>query len=353
MTAIFNQAPLSPDRSVTVDILRGIAIFTMVAANLAGNVLAEPHPFLFRFYGTFAAPMFIMLSGMMVAANQARGRHGLRYYLLRGSLVVLVGMLIDILIWQYYPMVSFDVLYLIGIAMPIAYLATHLPYMAQWILMVSVFLLTPLIQLWLGYVPTSVDWPINEHSPAELLYSPPDVIGHFLADGWFPFFPWIGFSLLGVCLHSLRQRFQASFTSLLERSGWLLLVSGLVAWLLFPGPLYIRSGYSELFYPPTYGYMLTAMGIVFLIFCQIDRYRDLAFWTSWRYLGQCSLLAYVLQYVLIRYFFAALWPLSTFPVFACLYVVMILVLFAVAYLIHWLKARHPKQPFLVRFFIGS
>ena len=284
---MLNQASLTPSRSITIDILRGIAVFTMVAANLAGNVLAEPHPFLFRFYGTFAAPMFIMLSGMMVATGQVRGKHGLRYYLLRGSLVVVTGMLIDLLIWQYYPIVSCDVLYLIGSSIPVAYFATRLPYAAQWILMAAIFLLTPLVQLWLGYAPTPPDWQIKEHSPAELFQNPPDIIGHFIANGWFPFFPWAGFALLGVCLHSLRQRLQASFVPLLGRAGWLLLASGLVIWFLFPGPLYTRAGYSEMFHPPTYGYMLTAMGVIFSSFYYVDRHRDLSFWMPWRYLGQC------------------------------------------------------------------
>jgi uncharacterized membrane protein len=101
--------------------------------------------------------MFITLSGMMVAAAWAHGEHGLRYYLLRGSLVVLVGVLIDLLIWQYYPLVSIDVLYAIGIALPIAYLVTQLPQAVQWLLTAAIFLLTPLVQLWLGYVPTPLD----------------------------------------------------------------------------------------------------------------------------------------------------------------------------------------------------
>jgi hypothetical protein len=84
-----------------------------------------------------------------------------------------------------------------------------------------------------------------------------------------------------------------------------------------------------LFYPPTYGYILTAIGVVCSTYHQVDRYRYLIFWTPWRYLGQCSLLAYVLHYALIRYFFAVLWPASSFTVFAVLYLVLVLILFAV------------------------
>src|SRR4051812_15270738 len=99
------------ERDHTVDILRGIAIFTMVAANLASDVLIEPHPFLLRVYGTFAAPLFIMLAGMMVAQTQEKGRRSFPSYVLRGGLIVLVASLMDLVIWQDCPLVSFDVLY--------------------------------------------------------------------------------------------------------------------------------------------------------------------------------------------------------------------------------------------------
>ena len=52
---------MAHDRDIAIDIVRGLAIFTMVAANMAAYVLAEPHPFGLRLYGTFAAPLFLSL----------------------------------------------------------------------------------------------------------------------------------------------------------------------------------------------------------------------------------------------------------------------------------------------------
>lgn len=46
-------------RDIVIDIIRGLAIFTMIAANMAGKLFAEPHPFGFRLYGSFAAPVFV------------------------------------------------------------------------------------------------------------------------------------------------------------------------------------------------------------------------------------------------------------------------------------------------------
>jgi len=102
-----------------------------------------------------------------------------------------------------------------------------------------------------------------------------------------------------------------------------------------------------------YSYIVSAMGIVFSSFYYVDRHRDLPFWTPWRYLGQCSLLAYVLHWALIRFVFKPLWPDSSFLIFMGCYVALALILFAVAHALHWLKVRYPKQPFLVRFIIGG
>jgi uncharacterized membrane protein YeiB len=50
------------NRDSSIDILRGIAILTMVAANLSAACLEQPPPLAFRFYGTFAAPLFMILA---------------------------------------------------------------------------------------------------------------------------------------------------------------------------------------------------------------------------------------------------------------------------------------------------
>ena len=52
-------------RSHAVDALRGAAIVTMFAANLAGPCLRPPHPMWLRVYGSFAAPAFVFLAGLM------------------------------------------------------------------------------------------------------------------------------------------------------------------------------------------------------------------------------------------------------------------------------------------------
>ena len=94
----------------------------MVAANLA-----KPQPaffcghthFWFRLYGSFAAPLFVLLSGMIVAYTARRKGHGLGHFRARGAMMILVAALLEVLIWKFYPFLSVDVLYLIGVSLPL------------------------------------------------------------------------------------------------------------------------------------------------------------------------------------------------------------------------------------------
>ena len=72
-------ASLTKFRDIPVDLLRGIAIALMVAANTVPYLLAPPAPFPVRVLASLAAPLFILLSGMMVALSRTRKQYDLRY----------------------------------------------------------------------------------------------------------------------------------------------------------------------------------------------------------------------------------------------------------------------------------
>ena len=142
---------MSQSRDVTVDTLRGLAIVTMIAANLAGPVLREPHPLWLRLYGSFAAAIFVFLSGMMVALTARVHGRAWTYFLARGTAIVVVGALIDVAIWQIAPFTSVDVLYLIGVSLPLCALVLSTPPAARWPMVALVFLATQAVQSILGY----------------------------------------------------------------------------------------------------------------------------------------------------------------------------------------------------------
>ena len=345
---------ISDGRDLTVDALRGLAIFTMVAANLAPFALAQPHPFLFRFYGTFAAPLFITLSGMMVVYTARKKEHGFSYYLLRGLALVLIGVLVDI-IHLVIPFMTVDVLYLIGISLPIVYLFQRLEREFRWFIMICLFLMTPLLQGILGYTSTPVAlylWGV----PTAVISDPTSVLNHWIIDGYFPIFPWLGFALFGVNLGSLRweRKTGTSFAqSKVALWGIATLVTGCVLWMLYPGSLLVREGYSELFYPPTLGYIVTTLGLILVLFSVVDRKPDAPFFEPFRMLGESALAIYVLHLIIIRWVIGLILVPQPFGWFVFAYVVLMAHLFAVAYGLRKLKARWKNRPVIWKFILAG
>jgi len=346
------------DRDITIDILRGLAIFTMVAANMAGSVVAQPHPFGLRFYGSFAAPLFILLSGMMVAFTAQTKGHEWKYFLLRGAVIMMVGLFVDVVIWNgVCPFVDVDVLYLIGLSVPLAFLYLHLGTSSQWVVIVLIFLLTPFLQKILGY--TEYVNPIylwGQQIKTVPVKTQTSIFNHWIVDGWFPIFPWLGFSLLGVNFAHQRWKYQ-TFNTFGKKSILLLglgiLTLGSVIWWLYPGSLLTREEASELFYPPTVGYIITTIGLILTLFYIVDRKPSLFIYKPLRALGESSLFMYMIHIPLIEYVISPIWSKQNVQAFLLIYIGLSVFLILVAYGLRVLKAKWNKRPFIIRFLLGG
>jgi uncharacterized membrane protein len=339
-------------RDTSVDILRGLAIFTMVAANLAGAALIAPHPLMLRLYGTWAAPLFILLSGMMISRGSKKSAHNLNYYLVRMGLILTVAALIDVLIWNFYPFLSCDVLYLIGISMPIVYLSLRLNLKQRVALVATIFALTPILQFFFGYSASPADfytsiWE-NPVGKINLL----SISHHWLIDGWFPIFPWLGIALLGPVIAGLREKYAAAKQNTMLLLGVVLLAVGAVTWLLYPGNLYTREGYSEMFYPAAIGFLLTAVGLIVTLFAVADRKPALSICKPLQVLGQVALFTYIFHEAIIGYVFYPYFSDISLQLYLVFYVALLAVVFLAAYGLKALKNKWTKRPFLVRFLIG-
>ncbi len=305
-------------RSHAIDALRGAAIVSMFAANLAAPCLAPPHPLWLRVYGSFAAPAFVLLSGMMTSLG--RRQPALDRLLVRSLLLVGLAAGIDLVCWGITPFETFDVLYLLGLALPLVGLAARLPLSLHALLGALVLLLTPWLRERLGYGPLL---------PDHLAYPWP-VWRRLLVDGWFPVFPWLGVALLGGALGRL-EPLRASRTRWLLPAGVLLALLGAAGWLAAPPPLVTRLGYSELFYPPSLQYLALALGAVLLALRGLDALEPklpLA-WLS--LLGRSSLLLYVAHVALIALWLDERFEQQTLPTFLALYAALTLTLTALAW----------------------
>lgn len=335
-----------------IDALRGVAILTMVASHLARDILPEPHPYWLRVYGSVAAPMFILLAGMTTGRTQSRRNHPLRHYVERGTFMVLVAALLDVLLWGIYPFVSFDVLYLIGVALPVTAVFARLSPRGQTGILVLVLTISPpLRRLW-GYpahvLTLSLDDPLSVYS--EYFGR---IVHQFWISGWFPVFPWIFFSLLGIRVFQWRSRAPEHFQGYLLRAGIPLIVLGaLCAWDL-PVRLFTRQGYTELFYPASIAYVLIASGAVLLIF----RLAGFAWFQHCRplvHLGRCSLVMYLIHLAIIHLFLRPTVGKVHLPGFLAVYGLLMLGLVVLALAIDAFKQRVGGQmPTIAKILLGG
>ncbi len=281
-----------------IDALRGLAIVAMIVANAAGVLLAEPHPFALRAFGSVAAPIFVTLAGLMVGLAAAGGRRTLFDFVKRGAGLVLVAAVLDIGLVGWLPMMTFDVLYIVGLSLPLAFLVARGPLWLQWTAPLTLFALTPILQAALGY---RVEMPLVDRAtpPVEWLSLVPDAARRFGVDGWFPMFPWLGFALFGVLLERWRREPQ-SIVRPDARLALLLMAFGGLLWWLAPGPMETRKGYSELFYPPSLGYILTAAGLVLGLLATSQRWGQSPAGMMLQPLGRSSLFLYLAHLVLLE-----------------------------------------------------
>lgn len=335
-----------------VDTLRGLAIILMVPANLA-PYLSEPHSMWFRILGSFAAPAFIMLSaGMIILRGE---KHSFSYYLKRGGIVVGVGVLLDTLLWNIFPFTSFDVLYPIGLAMPLLYLLRKLE--SRELLYISVILIlgTYVLQAIFGYHAEALEVYFDDMwmpSVGRLLQS-------WFIDGWFPIFPWLGYAFIGALFFRTLFAEGIGISHHFVTLGILLTVIGFI--LLFaPIPfirniadgsiLETRGGYSEIFYPPTFAYIFTSIGIVVLSSTMLRRMRFNPTHSVLGFYGRHSMMVYILHQVLGA---NVLLPIiesygvetiDSGPIFTAANLAVLAAIAAICYGIEQIKQRrHPKS----------
>lgn len=312
-------------RCRAVDALRGVAIVSMLAANLAGPCLRAPHPLWLRAFGSFAAPAFVLLAGMMTSSPF--GQRSLLRLLRRAGLLLAVAAAIDVVCWGIEPFQTFDVLYLLGLSLPLAGLCARLPGWQNWLLVAVILAAAPLLQARLGYGPL-----LPEH-----LAEPWPTWRRLLVDGWFPLFPWLGVALLGAGMGRLglaqRPRRELGFVA----AG--LFALGVVGFAVAPPRLVTREGYSELFYPVTWQYLSLALGAVglALVWLQSLEPNRLLDWLE--SLGQCSLELYVLHVALIAFWLDDAFAERELAAYLGLYAALLFGLSALA----WLRLRYRSR----------
>lgn len=346
--------PSSETRDHSIDAARGIAVFTMIWAHLVAAVLVQPHTLAVRLYGSFAAPLFMFLSGASISLFDTRRRRGFLHYLARGALLLAVGASIDTLLWRVYPFTTVDVLYMIGLAQPLVFLASGIGPKANVLLGVGIMALSPLLRRAIGYdaYPTEIDLGASVIIDAHLARS---ILRHWLVDGFFPVFPWLGFCFLGNAFGIWRanSEWPPCGTASLRRWTVMLFAGGLLAWSLYPGQLIVRKGYSELFYPPSVGYLVTAVAVVLCVIQTLDYMPRSSLRSILEVPGRRSLLAYLIHLIYIDIFTSVIIKrLSFIGVIVAYFAISALVLSSCRCVDHVMRNRR-RPGFFLRFFLGA
>lgn len=347
-----------PFRDLSVDLLRGLAIAIMVGANLVPFLLAPPAPFWLRVIASVAAPLFIFLSGMMVALSFRLKKHSSSYFLIRGGFVILLGALLDLLTRGMVPFLDFDVLYLIGLSLPFAYLFLNLDLRKRVLVLLSIIVVTPLAQVFFGYSGLPLAVPVMPVLYGSALLSVTDVLRQWLIEGWFPIFPWLAVALLGAHAGTFRWK-DSGIRSFANRQlallgGGVLVTGGVLFWYVLPGSPLTPHGYVELFYPPTTEFLLFITGLIFCLFFAADCLVTTR-WHIWplEVLGQCSLAIYIVHTIIIELCIQPLQLQVPLALYLAGYFIFITLMIGLACLIRSLRLRLDHPPFIIRVLIGG
>lgn len=346
---------MSKARESQIDILRGFAVFTMICANMAPALLRPPHPFGIRMYGTFAAPIFIFLSGMMIAMVMSRRDEHFSYFAARGVTLMAVASLMDMGLYRVMPMICVDVLCLIGLSLMVIFPLMRLDFRWRILLAVFIFTATPLLHGYFGY-PREYFYALLKDGVGALSGKSFFIFRNWMLQAAFPVFPWMGYAMLGSAVGAFRWgsgRLQ-TFDSPAAWAGSLsLLVLGLLVFVAAPGPLMIRFDYSELFYPPSMGFFLTSFGVIGCLFCFVDRYPDLPVLEWLRPFGESSLFVYAAHYVIIRFLLIPLLGLQPLGIFLLVYAALVGFLYLLCLLLRLLRPLVARFPLPLRIVFGA
>lgn len=350
-------------RDLTIDILRGIAIFTMLCANVIGYVTpAANHPIWIRLYGSFAAPLFILLAGLVATMGMQLKNYKFSYFLKRGLMVILTAVLIDVLIWKIYPFTTYDVLYVIGLSMILIYFFDRIGLYAKGFIIILLFGLPPVLQYFWGYTDYPTEYYLLTGKLTTDVSNQTNILRHFFIDGWFPVFPWLGFAFLGGLLYHLKERYNNFKSNKLLIYGLVGIIAGALELYYYPFSQLLpeRGAYSEIFYPPTIAYILLAIGVILFLFAIISRLQKFIIFKPLIIMGETSMFIYVLhtsfiQFIVVPYYLDAgtETPGSSFNEALIVYGLLTLACFIPSQIIHFIKRKWKNKNFLFRFYFGS
>ena len=273
-------------RHDSIDVLRAAAILLMVQIHFTQNLATDLASggllsYASRALGMIPAPLFTFLAGMSLHLSLSRhpvsGRAGEEVGLRqirRGILLLFAGLVFATLVRMPAQVFSWDILPFIGAALLILYAMRRLSPGALLLTALLVVALSPPLRIVSDY---AAHWPTGEQYRYAFTLS--DVAWGFVANGYFPLFPWLVFPLAGFLAARVLLP-DAPGSAALRRSlpvvGLALIAISMTAagagsrldglWRWYASP--VR------FYPATTTFILKVLGLILCSFWALHRWLD-------------------------------------------------------------------------------
>ncbi|WP_323756930.1 heparan-alpha-glucosaminide N-acetyltransferase domain-containing protein [Roseivirga sp.] len=281
-------------RNNLVDSVRGLAIIIMFAANLWPYAVPMADcPIWLRIIFSTAAPLFIFLSGVSIAFAQEAGKPT-GALLKRIFQVLLIGVIIDALMWNIVPFYNFDVLYLISFSLLLIIGLSRIPAAFQILITAGILGANLLL---LGQY--NFDMATIELSGNVSDFSITTALHQFLIDGWFPVLPWSGVAFSGYLLAKYRYKLKP-FSLGFSITGLVLILLSVYLYVFkYDVVQPLREGYTELFYPVKDYFWILLFGIMISLIPVLNsNYAKAAPLTG---IGKQSLFLYLLHTMIIAF----------------------------------------------------
>jgi uncharacterized membrane protein len=335
------------DRSHSLDLIKGIAVLIMIFANTSVYFFNFIDFNFIRLICSFAAPVFLILTGYFTQMNLLKYDVNKNILILRALQILCLGAFIDIVFWGTIPFITYDILYLIAFSQLILIFINFKYY----IFLVLLILLGSFI------IPNLISYrfEIDEIS-VQLFDSFKTIINskplkRLFYDGWFPILPWLAFVLMGALMFRNKIFFTKYSTYFLMIG---LSLFGLTYLIIVNQDYPIRNFYLEIWYPLKNTLLLIPFSVFFIIIGLIDNrfYRPKPMFNFFIILGKNSLFAYIFNSFLmaLAIFFGL--NQSNYPLYFILFFISIVVL-GVFIMNRFRKSKKwVFTPSFVKFFLG-
>ena len=327
----------------SIDVMRAVALAAMILCHFviyySPPAAAGPDAWLYftsnHILGDMAATWFLFLVGMsQVLSAKKRESEGAfnagKKALVRGSFIVVVGLVMLAVVWGPHEIWEWDILTLIGVATMVLFFCRSLPSWVILMICAAICVLTPWLRAGIDFLPywggSFVPVPfISDYVPGimsdpasdyHVVWTLKDIVTGFFFTAYFPIFPWMAYPLLGFVIgRRIVEKRLPDDVPLLIACGVLLVVVGLqgaYASLFRPDSSTIYDYLAPLsFYPDSMTMMCLQVGVGLILFSALYYHYDAKSgmrrsipWLSFcRSMSRYSLTVYFIHYIFIA------WPL--------------------------------------------